>query len=209
PRRILMPRWAALESRGRLNESCRISSQARLLQDTGRARRNSQGQEVTAAVRRPEACRAAPALRFPAGVQRRAQEWGLPERTEPRSRGKAARCASRGSPARICRFRGCDSRGRIWSGYGTDLGSRHLGAGAGSHQSLRTWFARVRAERRTASRGLGSCAQGGRRNPNYWLLIKERDAEAHPGSGDAVVTQNQTSIATGRDIGMVEAARDH
>jgi bifunctional non-homologous end joining protein LigD len=41
---------------------------------------------------------------------------------------------------------------------------------------------------------------GGRRNPNYWLLIKERDAEARPGSGDAVVTQNQTSIATGRDI---------
>jgi len=50
---------------------------------------------------------------------------------------------------------------------------------------------------------------GGRRNPNYWLLIKERDAEARPGSGDAVVTQNQTSIATGRDIGMLEAARDH
>src|ERR1700686_2801725 len=31
---------------------------------------------------------------------------------------------------------------------------------------------------------------GGRRNPNYWLLIKARDAEARPGSGDAVVTQN-------------------
>src|ERR1700732_1711794 len=53
------------------------------------------------------------------------QELGLAERTEPRSRGKAARCASRGSPARICRFRGCDSRGEIWSGDGTDLGSRH------------------------------------------------------------------------------------
>jgi bifunctional non-homologous end joining protein LigD len=32
------------------------------------------------------------------------------------------------------------------------------------------------------------------------VLIKERDAEARPGSGDAVATQNQTSIATGRDI---------
>jgi bifunctional non-homologous end joining protein LigD len=50
---------------------------------------------------------------------------------------------------------------------------------------------------------------GGRRNAKYWLLIKERDAEARPGSGDAVVTQNQTSIATERDIGMLEAARDH
>ena len=50
---------------------------------------------------------------------------------------------------------------------------------------------------------------GGRRNAKYWLLIKERDAEARPGSGDADVTQNQTSIATKRDIGMLGAARDH
>jgi bifunctional non-homologous end joining protein LigD len=50
---------------------------------------------------------------------------------------------------------------------------------------------------------------GGRRNAKYWLLIKERDAEARPGSGDADVTQNQTSIATERDIGMLGAARDH
>jgi hypothetical protein len=50
---------------------------------------------------------------------------------------------------------------------------------------------------------------GGRRNAKYWLLIKERDAEARPGSGDADVTQNQSSIATERDIGMLGAARDH
>jgi bifunctional non-homologous end joining protein LigD len=50
---------------------------------------------------------------------------------------------------------------------------------------------------------------GGQRNRKYWLLIKERDAEARPGSGDAVVTRNQTSIATGRDIDMMAAARDH
>jgi bifunctional non-homologous end joining protein LigD len=41
------------------------------------------------------------------------------------------------------------------------------------------------------------------RNKNYWLLIKERDAEARPGSGDAVVTANQGSIASGRDIPAV------
>jgi bifunctional non-homologous end joining protein LigD len=50
---------------------------------------------------------------------------------------------------------------------------------------------------------------GGQRNRKYWLLIKERDAEARPGSGDAVVMRNQTSIATGRDIDMMAAARDH
>jgi bifunctional non-homologous end joining protein LigD len=46
------------------------------------------------------------------------------------------------------------------------------------------------------------------RNKNYWLLIKERDAEARPGSGDAVVTANKDSIASSRDIAAVAAARD-
>ena len=39
-----------------------------------------------------------------------------------------------------------------------------------------------------------------------WLLIKERDAEARPGSGDAVVAQHQTSVATGRNLEAVSAA---
>lgn len=46
------------------------------------------------------------------------------------------------------------------------------------------------------------------RSREYWLLIKERDGEARLGSGDAVVMENQTSIATRRDIEMVTAARD-
>jgi bifunctional non-homologous end joining protein LigD len=41
-----------------------------------------------------------------------------------------------------------------------------------------------------------------------WLLIKERDAEARPGSDDAVVVQYQTSIITGRDLEAVNAAQD-
>jgi bifunctional non-homologous end joining protein LigD len=41
-----------------------------------------------------------------------------------------------------------------------------------------------------------------------WLLIKERDAEARPGSDDAVVVQHQTSIITGRDLEAVNAAQD-
>jgi hypothetical protein len=49
---------------------------------------------------------------------------------------------------------------------------------------------------------------GRQRIQNYWLLIKEHDVEARPGSGDAVVTKNQGSIASGRDIAAVAAARD-
>ena len=79
----------------------------------------------------------------------------------------------------------------------------------GSRQSLRTWSLEfeLKGERLHARWAL--VRMGGRRNAKYWLLIKERDVEARPGSGDAVVTQNQTSIATERDIGMLEAARDH
>jgi bifunctional non-homologous end joining protein LigD len=49
---------------------------------------------------------------------------------------------------------------------------------------------------------------GRRRSGNYWLLIKQRDAESRPGSGDAVVAHNLTSVATGRDIETIAAARD-
>ena len=49
---------------------------------------------------------------------------------------------------------------------------------------------------------------GRRRSGSYWLLIKQRDADARPGSGDAVVAQNLTSVATERDIETIAAARD-
>jgi bifunctional non-homologous end joining protein LigD len=45
-------------------------------------------------------------------------------------------------------------------------------------------------------------------NKKNWLLIKERDAEARPGSGDAVVARNRTSVVTGRDLETIAAARD-
>jgi bifunctional non-homologous end joining protein LigD len=41
-----------------------------------------------------------------------------------------------------------------------------------------------------------------------WLLIKERDAEARPGSGDAVVAQYRISVVSGRDLDAVAAMRD-
>jgi bifunctional non-homologous end joining protein LigD len=36
-----------------------------------------------------------------------------------------------------------------------------------------------------------------------WLLVKEKDAEAEPGSDDEVVTENQTSVVSGRDLEQV------
>ena len=37
-------------------------------------------------------------------------------------------------------------------------------------------------------------------NRRNWLLIKQNDAEARPGSGDAIVVQYQTSVVSGRDL---------
>jgi bifunctional non-homologous end joining protein LigD len=52
---------------------------------------------------------------------------------------------------------------------------------------------------------------GGRhagRNHENWLLIKERDAAAMPGSGNAVVADHPQSAATGRTIDEIASARD-
>ena len=47
----------------------------------------------------------------------------------------------------------------------------------------------------------------GERNEN-WLLIKERDAEAVPGSDAALVKDNPLSVATGRSMEAIAADRD-
>src|SRR6516164_4462803 len=41
-----------------------------------------------------------------------------------------------------------------------------------------------------------------------WLLIKERDEEAMPQSGDAVVSDNPLSVASGRSLDAIAADRD-
>ena len=46
------------------------------------------------------------------------------------------------------------------------------------------------------------------RDKENWLLIKERDAAAMPGSGDAIVADNPRSAATGRTIEEIAADRD-
>ena len=41
-----------------------------------------------------------------------------------------------------------------------------------------------------------------------WLLIKERDEEAMPQTGDAIVSENPLSVATGRSLDAIAADRD-
>jgi bifunctional non-homologous end joining protein LigD len=53
---------------------------------------------------------------------------------------------------------------------------------------------------------MGGKAAGERRE--NWLLIKERDEEAEPQSGDAVVADNPLSVATGRSLDAIAADRD-
>ncbi len=46
------------------------------------------------------------------------------------------------------------------------------------------------------------------RNQQNWLLLKERDGAAMPGSGAAIVADNPASAATGRTIDEIAADRD-
>ncbi len=41
-----------------------------------------------------------------------------------------------------------------------------------------------------------------------WLLVKEKDEWARPGSDDEVVEENRTSVVSGRDLEEVAQARD-
>ena len=51
---------------------------------------------------------------------------------------------------------------------------------------------------------------GGKKRPNEknWLLIKERDEYAKPGSDDEIVEEQQRSAVSGRDMRKIAAARD-
>ncbi len=69
-------------------------------------------------------------------------------------------------------------------------------------QKLHGKWALVRIAGRDRGRG-----HGGNEREN-WLLIKERDAAAVPGSGDQIVADNPLSAATGRTIEEVAADRD-
>jgi bifunctional non-homologous end joining protein LigD len=53
---------------------------------------------------------------------------------------------------------------------------------------------------------MGGEAAGKRRE--NWLLIKERDEEAVPRSGDAIVSDNPLSVATGRSLDAIANDRD-
>ena len=47
-----------------------------------------------------------------------------------------------------------------------------------------------------------------REKADNWLLLKERDGEARPGSDDAVVERETLSVATGRDMPAIAADAD-
>lgn len=50
--------------------------------------------------------------------------------------------------------------------------------------------------------------RGQERNSDNWLLIKERDAEAQPGHGTALVDKGMTSVASGRTMEEIADAPD-
>jgi bifunctional non-homologous end joining protein LigD len=66
---------------------------------------------------------------------------------------------------------------------------------------------RGRSGRARGGHDRGGDGHGGQDREN-WLLIKERDAAAAPGSGEAIVADNPRSAATGRTIEEIAADRD-
>ena len=50
-------------------------------------------------------------------------------------------------------------------------------------------------------------AKPGRKSRTNWLLIKHRDATAHDGDHDALLTQNATSVASGRSMEDIAAGK--
>jgi bifunctional non-homologous end joining protein LigD len=49
---------------------------------------------------------------------------------------------------------------------------------------------------------------GGKRGDKNWLLLKEKDAAAKPGSGDAITAKRRKSVISGRDLAQIAKARD-
>ena len=61
----------------------------------------------------------------------------------------------------------------------------------------------LHGERLTGGWALVRLRRGDGKN---WLLVKEKDTAAEPGSDDEIVAENQTSVVSGRDLEEVGAA---
>ena len=144
-------------------------------------------------LRHPEARGEPPALRLPAGDGRGAAELGGAQGAEPRSRREAAGGPGRGPSDRLRRLRGDHPQGAVRRRHRDALGPRHLDARRATRRGLQEGAPQVPPRRREAPRRLGAGAHGRRatrrREHENWLLIKETDDAAVPGSDDAVVEE--------------------
>ena len=111
-------------------------------------------------LRRSETRGAAAALRLPAGAERRAEELGGHQGTQPRSGRQAAGGACRGSSAGVRLLRGRHPQGPVRRRHGDGLGSRPLGARGRPGKRLRQGQALVPPVRRAAEGPLDAGAHG-------------------------------------------------
>ncbi len=105
-------------------------------------------------LRRPETRRATPPLRFPSRTRRRLEKLGGDARPEPRAGREAPRGRRRGSPARIRRLRGHDSRRASMAAARSHLGPGDVVADRRSAQGARERPSRIRSRGREAERPL-------------------------------------------------------
>ncbi len=157
----------------------RISSQAGFRAHAGT--RGCDGEKAIGRIelRHSEACRDAPALRFPPRARRGAEELGDPEGPEPRSRREAPCRPCRGSPDRLWWVRGRHSQGAVWRRHCPAVGSRPLAAGrriAGNRLSQR--LTQIHPRRREAARQMGPRPHGREGRPR-----EARELAPHQGDG--------------------------
>ena len=117
--------------------------------------------------------------------------WAIPKGPSLDPGEKRLAVACRGPSDRIWRVRGRHPEGPVRRRHGAAVGPRHLGAARRPTRKPPTRRARSNSalDGDEAARQLGAGAdgrQGGARSGHEnWLLIKERDEEAMPGSGSA------------------------
>ena len=131
------------------------------------------------------------------------KSWAVPQGPLARPHGPAARRAHRGPPARICRLRGADPARASTAPAAMIVWDRGTWIPMGDPEAD---YRKGTLKFRLAGEKLGGGwmlvrlkPKEGERGDN-WLLIKERDPFARPGSDAAILEERPESVLSGRRV---------
>ena len=209
-RRVLAPAFSECV-RGR-PKTIDLPEKARFREDRGAVRRGEGRAVEAAALRHPEACRDAAALRPPAGARRRLQVLGgdaRARRSIPHDKRLAVEVEDH--PLDYGDFEGTIPKGQYGGGTVHAVGPRLLGAG-GRCRTRRLEKGELKfaldGERLQGSWVLVRMKRdrnGGKRT--NWLLIKHRDEDARRGRRRRDAARRTDSVASGRTMEEIAAGK--